>query len=49
MNLEQHFEIVDSYKNILLNANDERQEKHARQLLASVIDMENYIYVGGGK
>ena len=45
--LEQHFAVVDSCKNILFNANDERQEKHARQLLASVQDMEKYIYVGG--
>ena len=47
MDLEQHFQIVDSCKNILFNASNERQEERARNLLNAVKDVENYIYVGG--
>lgn len=47
--LEQHFQAVDSCKNILFNAIDERQETHARQLLDAVQGVEKYIYVGGEK
>ena len=49
MDLEQHFQKVDACKNILFNANDERQETHARQLLKAVEDEENYIYIEGGE
>lgn len=47
MNLEQHFQKVDACKNILFNANDERQETHARQLLKAVEDEEKNIFIGG--
>ena len=45
--LELHFEAVDSCKNILFNAIDDKQEANARQLLDAVQDVEKYIYVGG--
>lgn len=47
MDLELHFKRVDSCKDILFNTENERQEHYARVLLKSVLDEENYIYVGG--
>lgn len=47
--LEKHFEAVDACKNILFNANTERQETHARQLLEAVTGVEKHIFIGGGK
>ena len=45
MDLEQHFQKVDSVKRLLFNANSEEQEKTARRLMTAVKDEEKYIYV----
>lgn len=47
MDLEQHFQKVDSVKKILFNANTDEQEKTARRLMTVVKDEENQIYVKG--
>ena len=45
MSLTEHFEREDLIKNMLFNANDERQEEHARSLLRRVKEEEETMYV----
>lgn len=47
MELTKHFEIEDQVKNILFNANDERQEAEARDLMEKVKEEEKKLFIGG--